>query len=184
MLALAEMEASIARNYAAGNGPADNATVLRLRASRKELATQLQAEQRAFALRNQIARVCLGFTALVALGLLGLTADQLRREVAQRRRSEQETAAQRDIAEEATRAKSDFLANMRPRPVASHSKETLVTAATRARFSTVGCEPPGCSHCATALRCTPTSVASCCCESVACRRAWRMRLDAIFIQAD
>jgi len=112
MLALAEMEASIARNYAAGNGPADNATVLRLRASRKELATQLQAEQRAFALRNQIARVCLGFTALVALGLLGLTADQLRREVAQRRRSEQETAAQRDIAEEATRAKSDFLANM------------------------------------------------------------------------
>jgi signal transduction histidine kinase/CheY-like chemotaxis protein len=112
MLALAEMEASIARNYAVGNGPADAATVLKLRQSRKQLAAQLQHEQRQAVLRNDIARICLAFTALVALAMLLLAADQLRREIANRRRSEAEAAAQRDIAEEATRAKSDFLANM------------------------------------------------------------------------
>jgi signal transduction histidine kinase/DNA-binding response OmpR family regulator/HPt (histidine-containing phosphotransfer) domain-containing protein len=112
MLALAEMEASIARNYAVGNGPADPATVLKLRQSRNELAAQLQREQKGAVLRNEIARICLGFTALMALAMLLLAADQLRREIAHRRRSEAEAAAQRDIAEEATRAKSDFLANM------------------------------------------------------------------------
>ena len=112
MLALAEMEASIARNYAVGNGPANSATVLKLRQQRKELGAELQREQRAAALRDKIARICLGFTALMALAMLLLAADQLRREIANRRRSEAEAAAQRDIAEEATRAKSDFLANM------------------------------------------------------------------------
>jgi signal transduction histidine kinase/DNA-binding response OmpR family regulator/HPt (histidine-containing phosphotransfer) domain-containing protein len=112
MLALAEMEASIARNYAAGNGPPDNAKVLKLREARRRLGTQLQAEQRRSALREQISRICLGFTALMALAMLALAGDALRREVANRRRSEAEAALQRDIAEEATRAKSDFLANM------------------------------------------------------------------------
>ena len=112
MLALAEMEASIARNYAAGNGPPDNAKVLKLREARRRLGTQLQAEQRRSALREQISRICLGFTALMALAMLALAGDALRREVANRRRSEAEAARQRDIAEEATRAKSDFLANM------------------------------------------------------------------------
>lgn len=112
MLALAEMEASIARNYAAGNGPADNAKVLALRAARNKLAAQLQVEQESWALRDQIARICLGFTAMIALVMLALAGEALRREVANRRRSEAEAAAQRDIAEEATRAKSDFLANM------------------------------------------------------------------------
>jgi signal transduction histidine kinase/CheY-like chemotaxis protein len=112
MLALAEMEASIARNYIAGNGPANTATVLKLRQSRNALAAQLQQEQKQAVLRNEIAGICLGFTALVALAMLLLAADQLRREIANRRRSEAEAAAQRDIAEEATRAKSDFLANM------------------------------------------------------------------------
>jgi signal transduction histidine kinase len=76
------------------------------------LRRELQAEQRSSALRDQIARLCLGFTALVALAMLALAADQLRREVAHRRRSEAEAAAARDEREEATRAKSDFLANM------------------------------------------------------------------------
>ena len=106
------MEASIARRYAAGNGPADNARVLKMRATRRSLGAQLQGEQRKAALREQISRLCLGFTALIALAMLALAGDQLRREIANRRRSEAEAAAQRDIAEEATRAKSDFLANM------------------------------------------------------------------------
>jgi signal transduction histidine kinase/DNA-binding response OmpR family regulator/HPt (histidine-containing phosphotransfer) domain-containing protein len=112
MLALAEMESSIARAYAAGNGPADNAKVLQLRERRKQLAGELQANQAHARLQREIARICLAFTALVALGMLALAGDQLRREIANRRRSEAEAAAQRDIAEDATRAKSDFLANM------------------------------------------------------------------------
>jgi hypothetical protein len=98
MLALAEMEAGVARRSAAEDAVAKGRAIANLRASRKSLALELQAEQRSSALRDQIARLCLGFTALVALSLLAFAADQLRREVAHRRRSEAEAAAARDEA--------------------------------------------------------------------------------------
>jgi hypothetical protein len=72
MLALAEMEAGLARARTPENAPANDRRWRGVRASRKSLASELQAEQKSSALREQISRLCLGFTALIALALLVL----------------------------------------------------------------------------------------------------------------
>src|SRR5690606_7299168 len=63
-----------------------------------------------------------------------------------------------------------------PRPVASHSKLTFVLTAISDRCSVLGVVPSRLSHCATALRRTPTAPASSVCVMRAPIRARRMRV--------